>query len=284
MHKLIENMIEKETKFPNKENIIPVKIKNSMCITDLEATQIIDRYKDVGFVLFEYEDNVDGEDAVNLISKKLNLGLPFISKFYKEKMPELYKDKQITVITKAQTAHKAFNTDNEQRLHTDGTFTEIGEVKTTVLYCVETAALGGETILFDSVSAFYDLASCDLQAAEALFNPHSLRREGDLGFEAEQIGPAFAFEMNELITRFSIDNTSDWEYGFSRVENLKRAYTYLTNLAKSGEKYFLQFQLKKGQGIIMANDKIAHGRTSFTNDEQKVRVMTRGVYCNRPNH
>ena len=55
-----------------------------------------------------------------------------------------------------------------QRMHTDGTLQDIGEVKASVLVCEAAAAEGGATMLFNTSAAFAELIMTDPAAAVAL--------------------------------------------------------------------------------------------------------------------
>ncbi|MGW9102965.1 hypothetical protein ACWGPZ_26665 [Priestia megaterium] len=81
----------------------------------------------------------------------------------------------------------------------------------------------------------------------------------------------------ELMSRFSLDNTSDWDYGFKNVKFLKEAYLLLTKLITPNSPYYIEMKLEKNQGIIMAKDKISHGRKEFK-DQGSRREKIRGLF------
>lgn len=178
--------------------------------------------------------------------------------------------------------HKAFDQNNNQDLHSDGTAHEIGFIKTTVLFCESEASMGGDTILFDSVGAFEKLQIENPKAAEALMHPESLTRVADIGHESRMADPVFSYEQGEIISRFTLDHTAKWEESFGKIDYLEDGYNYLKSLAQPDSNYFAQFPLKSGQGIIFANDKIAHGRLSFENSGDNIRKMVRGLFRQRP--
>jgi hypothetical protein len=137
-------------------------------------------------------------------------------------------------------------------------------------------------LIFDSIGAFLDLVENDIEAAAALLDERSLRRIADLGGFFEKIGPAYKIEDNEVITRLTLDHNADWDYGINKVEHLERAYKFMIEAAREGNKHFKRFKLKSGQGIIMANDKIAHGRTKFSESDSNKRKIVRGLFTSRP--
>ncbi|MGW9164911.1 hypothetical protein ACWGPZ_26670 [Priestia megaterium] len=50
--------------------------------------------------------------------------------------------------------HRAFQTNNEQKIHCDGTLEVIGKIKTSLLLCATPSSVGKETVIFNSVAAF----------------------------------------------------------------------------------------------------------------------------------
>jgi len=105
-----------------------------------------------------------------------------------------------------------------------------------------------------------------------LLDGSALRRASSIGTNDELIGPAFVYSQGEIITRFTDDQTSDWNYGFSRVPRLEEAVRAMRGLAQPGSAYFLQVPVRSGHGIIFANDTQAHGRQPFTDESTKLCV------------
>ncbi|UOE58262.1 TauD/TfdA family dioxygenase [Priestia filamentosa] len=267
----------------NKTNPLePIVINDINCIANHEIEQIVSKYDEHGFVIYEINEKVDGDQLVYNIARAINLDDPYVPDHYKNHST-MYKNNKLNVISSGNVNnHKAFRGGNQQDLHSDGTVHEIGFIKTTILFCQSSATKGGESIIFNTIDAFYELLEVDLEAAIAMLHPRSLKRTADIGFIESHIGPAFAIENDEIITRFTLDHTADWTYGFENIPNLKRAYEFLSSRAKEGSKQYMKFQLKDKQGIIMANDKIAHGRTAFIESEGAKRKLLRGLYLKRP--
>ncbi|AIK35340.1 taurine catabolism dioxygenase TauD/TfdA domain protein (plasmid) [Bacillus pseudomycoides] len=99
---------------------------------------------------------------------------------------------------------------------------------------------------------------------------------------AEYVGPAFAYENETVISRFTLDATADWQYGFKRIPYLKEAHDYLVDLAQEGSPYFLKLKLYSNQGIIFSNDTLAHGREAFEECNDQPRKMVRGLFLKVP--
>jgi hypothetical protein len=212
------------------------------------------------------------------------LGAAYIPQQYRNAASHgLYQPSGVNLISasvgSSSNAHKAFQTTSGQGVHCDGTIEEMGAVSSVILLCLQPSRQGGESTIFNSTAAFFKLMEIDPDAARALQNPNALRRVDVGRSEAARIGPAFEMQPDGLKSRFSLDHTSDWDYGIQRVANLDRAYDWMKSQAEVGTPYFLQFQLEAGQGIVMANDRIAHGRLAFTDDLRCPRKMVRGLYA-----
>ena len=260
-----------------------VKVTNSGLDRTLsEATQLVDQYNRIGYAVYEMETQHPGEQCVYELAELLNLGEPIFPQLYKS--IKLDSNHQLSEITSAavESKHNVFHSENGQDLHCDGTLFAIGEIPTTILHCEQIAVSGGETTALDAVAAFVLLLLNDPDAADALLHPESLKRTATLGTFESHIGPAFRIFEGEVQSRLTLDNTADWNYGFERVPHLERAVSFIQDLAQPSSPYFRRFQLHNGQGILMANDKILHGRTAFQNSHTVRRKLLRGLYGNRP--
>ncbi|AXV84522.1 TauD/TfdA family dioxygenase [Ralstonia solanacearum] len=184
--------------------------------------------------------------------------------------------------------HYAFNGTSDVSLHTDGSYLPIGSIRTSILLCKEHALSGGETILFDSVSAFKQLQKENPMLSEVLMIDNVFKRkstETSSGKQYERIGPIYRRDANgELVGGFTLDVTADWEYAYRVNARVIDAITYLSQRASGGSPYFLEFSLRKGQALIMRNDQISHGRRAFIDDPAKPRILLRGLFANAPRH
>jgi hypothetical protein len=260
------------------QDVIPVLIQSVDSVTIEEKSALISKYEDSGFVIFELSNDFPDQKSLLKIASEFKLGIPFVPSIYNSQK-DIYQESGVNYISVKDGTHRAFQTNGEQQLHSDGTLERIGRIKTTILLCQSQASSGGETRIFNSVGAFYGLFNkneCS-NLAYALMNPYSLRRVAVNGKREEAIGPAFLIEGKELISRFSIDNTSDWQYGFKRVKNLHKAYDLMVEQISNKSPYYLETKLEENQGIIIANHKISHGRNEYE-DMTKKRTMIRGLF------
>lgn len=243
------------------------------------------QYYSFGYSIIGFESETDPILAISSVSEDLSLGEAFIPKQYAGEYNP-YDAHGYNVITSPSGPeptylHRAFATNLSQEIHSDGTLEDIGTVKTSILYCALPAAEGGETIVFNSVAAFVDLATRDASLAYLLTYPTALRRNDFISGNFS-IGPAFSLNNGEIISRFSLDNTCDWEAGYQIHPRLREAVEYLQNLYKS-PRFTVRFSLQKGQLLVLANDKVSHGRTVYADlNTTNKRQMVRALFRRRP--
>ena len=151
-------------------------------------------------------------------------------------------------------------------------------IKTSILLCTNPAISGGENIIFNSVAAFIELAEQDINAAVSLLDPRCLKRIAP-GYGGSCTGSVFLIKNENIFTRYSTDTTtSSWSDGLSNVSHLERAYEYLNDMAKPGFPFCVEIKLKLGQGLIIANNQISHGRRSYVESQNNIRTMLRGLF------
>lgn len=170
--------------------------------------------------------------------------------------------------------HAAFESNAAQAIHVDGTVAPIGSIATSILACFSPAATGGQTIIANTVAAFRHLALQDRDLAWPLLHPHALRR-GVANDGGTAVGPAIAIHDDGLVSRFSVDYTSDWSEGFTTVPGLKRSFNAMMELLQESSPFESRFGLEAGQIIIMANSRISHGRSDFVNSPTQSRKLLR---------
>lgn len=182
--------------------------------------------------------------------------------------------------------HDVFNGTSGVALHTDGSYLPIGTIKTSVLLCKQHALDGGESILFDSLSAFQALTRDRPELAESLRAPNAFRRrstDARLDKPYERIGPIFRTgEDGETVGGFTLDVTADWDYSRRVDARVLDAVAYLTRLAEPDSEYTLSFALQKGQALIMRNDQLSHGRRAYFDDPANPRILLRGLFLSAP--
>lgn len=253
-------------------------------MTEDVKQEMVRRFNEYGFVIFENKEERSPDELILDVAEELNLGGTYVTGYNRKKFGNMFRENSLNTITNAKKSnHVVFDNSNAQGLHSDATFEPIGAVPATILYCVQEAKKDGDTILFDSVKAFQLLQDFNPLWAEALLHPEALRRRSILGDDVEVVEPAFKIlENGDIISRFTVDTSADWEYGFERVPHLREAFGFMCGLIPRGSGFSTILKLKSNQGILFANDKIAHGRTAFTDDEAKPRKMVRGLYNDRP--
>lgn len=182
--------------------------------------------------------------------------------------------------------HMVFNSTSHLSLHTDGSYIPIGSIKTSILLCKQHASQGGETVLFDSVSAFQQLQAEHPDLANILLEEQIFRRRStgtQSGKQYAHIGPVFRRDRDGgFIGGFTLDVTADWEYSRGINPRVVEAVEYLSQLAAEGSRYHLTFPLYRGQALIMRNDKISHGRHAYTDDPANPRTLLRGMFTREP--
>lgn len=175
--------------------------------------------------------------------------------------------------------HKAFLGSTDHALHVDGANCPgLGMVKTAILYCVSKAATGGESTIFNASGALVALAEESLDLALPFFHSEALTRNGSAELTAVD-GPGFALVDGELRTRYSVDYTSTWN--FETVPGLRKAFEHIEHLSRPGSPFYSETMLEAGELLIMANDRVAHGRLGFTNSESVTRRMGRVLFLDR---
>lgn len=182
--------------------------------------------------------------------------------------------------------HDVFNGTSSAALHTDGSYLPIGTIKTSILLCKQHALGGGESTLFDSLSAFQALAQQYPELAQSLRAPNAFRRRSTdprLDRQYERIGPVFlTAEDGETVGGFTLDITADWDHSRRVDPRVLDAVAYLTHLAEPDSAYALSFVLHKGQALIMRNDQLSHGRGAYVDDPANPRILLRGLFLSAP--
>ncbi len=259
----------------------PVKIESISKLSSTELNNITQKYNQAGFVVYEVLNHNSEQDIILELAKQLNLGQPFVPKTYRTSK-HMYEETGLNTIKVSDGNHRAFQTNNGQKIHCDGTIEEINKVKTSILHCNISSINGGETIIFNSVGAFYNLLKTSNYTSimSSMLNNIALKRDALNETADTYIGPAFKIENGELISRFSLDNTCDWNYSFEKIAGLEEALKLLQEMITLESPYYIETKLRDNQGIIMANNKISHGRKSFDDEGTRKREMIRGLFLN----
>jgi hypothetical protein len=96
-------------------------------------------------------------------------------------------------------------------------------------------------------------------------------------------GPAFTLDRGTLTTRYSLTVTDRYmPDAADEPATVQRALTVLARAAQPGSPHLLRFTLTARQGLVFANDTLAHGREACTEDPAAPRVMLRALFTSRP--
>lgn len=264
----------------------PVRLRSADQPENAEMIALLNRYEAYGVAVFELAGTAPDEADVAALAAGLGLGPAFVPPTYRVASTRgLYRRDGLNVLSATHGdgfSHPAFTTTTGQQLHSDGTVQPIGVVRTSILLCLSQAADGGDSVLFNSVAAFCRLAQEDLAAARAL-TTDCLRRTATVGtIDESLLGPAFALQHGRLVSRYSVTHTESWEFPVGTdVPALRRALARMDELSAPGSDLRAELRLAPGQGLIMANDQIAHGRTAYRDAPGHVRTMVRGLFLGR---
>lgn len=252
--------------------------------TDLIS--LVHDYYHFGFCVAQCPIHDTDQTMLLSFAESLGLGYPFVPPYYKSYHGATIKTSSgVNTIEAAPKEggklHLAFASNNEQGLHVDGTVEELGLIKCAMLYCVRPAASGGDSLIFNSVAAFVELCKTRPELAVALLHPRALMRKHSSPGSEAHYGPVFSVQEHMIVNRFAIDNTSYWDEGFKEVPDLKSAFEQLMVL-RYQSRYSTSFKLNQNDLLIMANDKISHGRESYIDSETIRRKLYRGLYTKHP--
>lgn len=254
-------------------------------LTNAARTAILNEYTQRGFALFQLHFADENPAAVlHDFTQSLNLGAPFVPPLYQFSNSTLYDELGMSTLAPApgeESTHPVFGSTEALELHTDGTLQQLGEIPTSVLFCVSPADRGGATNVFQAVRAFLMLQETNPALAAALLDPRALTKQASVNGSREICrGPVFAYRDGELVTRYSVTARDRWNV--EEVARLADAKNALADLAKMNTPYLHQITLRSGQGIIIANDRVSHGRTGFSNSPPQTRRMLRVLFTRQP--
>ncbi|MBE4780160.1 TauD/TfdA family dioxygenase [Vibrio parahaemolyticus] len=258
------------------------------CSAD-NAQLLMETFYKQGFVVVD-GSTLKSENKLSELAGILELGETFVSQYNKTYFPNKSNSDKVAEIgfneeNRDDFAHPVFEESGALGQHVDGTFSPLGEVKTTLLLCQNQAVSGGETTLFNGYGAIKYLESIDSKFVDALKDKNALRRRSTFdGINEEMTDCVFGLDSiyEREIIRLAFDSSADWESGYELVPNLKEAVERLMALYNEQGEFFLQFILNEGDVIVMDNTRITHGRTKFTHDLNNPRMMHRSVHQKLP--
>jgi hypothetical protein len=249
------------------------------------------KVEEYGFAVAAMTAELPAESALELLAERLGLGDPYIPALYRRPDTiDRYACRYVRIERNDSHPHPGFATTSGQDMHVDGLLEDIGAIRTSALFCIRPAAVGGATVIFNAVKAFDELRSMDPAAAEVLTHPTVLLRRASLPDVDEarfgpavRSGPAFAVGGDGTITnRFSDGSNGEWHAPADRRDELARALKFLRDAAEFDGRYRIPIMLRSGQCLLSRNDRVSHGREAYQDSPDSPRVLVRAVYTEAP--
>lgn len=247
------------------------------------ADAIARRLEQYGFVVVSIDDASPPNTQMAALSATLGVGDPYVPALYRYADTASYSASYSHIRSNSHDRHPGFSTTAGQDWHVDGLLDEIGTIKTTVLYCVCAAQRGGESLLFNSVSAFSELCEQDPIAAEALLSPDALTRSSTIStIDRSATGPVFSIDSDgNYSTRYTDNDTCTWNFSAGRAGALRRALDFL-RAATENPRYRRAVLLEAGQALIFRNDRLSHSRRAYEDSPDARRHLVRALYATAP--
>ncbi|MFG1879583.1 TauD/TfdA family dioxygenase [Sphaerisporangium sp. NPDC049003] len=244
-----------------------------------DRRMIVESYRRRGYTVVQLARTVPTGQDLTAMAGALGLGEPFTPPLY---AASSHTTGGISRLTADPNADHPFQNRAGQNVHCDGTLQQLGQIPTTVMICVRPAVNGGATYLFNAVAAYAELRHRDPAAAAQLDHDRALERRSTLVADQVTFGPAFAIDSCGLpITRYSRTATDTYHPADDRAA-LERALAFLETAARPGSRHRIDFSLDAGQALVLANDRIGHGRTAYRDDPDAPRLLLRGLFTLKP--
>ncbi|MEU5212387.1 TauD/TfdA family dioxygenase [Streptomyces sp. NPDC020742] len=245
--------------------------------------QIVNILEERGFAVVTMPDPGPPDAELMSLAAALQLGNPYIPALYRYAEAKDYSAAYSHIRSDTKDRHPGFSTTAGQAWHVDGLLDDIGDIRTTILYCIHAAHRGGETLLFNSLAAFAELRKTDPAAAEALLSPRALNRRSTLpAIDVSATGPVFAVdEAGNLLSRYTDNDTCTWNFSVGTPGGLRRALAFLRT-ASDNPRYRLAISLAPGEALIFRNDRLSHGRRPYEDRPDARRHLVRALYAKVP--
>ncbi|MFJ4774048.1 TauD/TfdA family dioxygenase [Streptomyces uncialis] len=242
--------------------------------------RVADGYRRRGYAIVSVPGAAPSAEDLNGLSAALRLGEVFTPPMYSASS---HTAGGVSRLTAASGGDHPFQDRAGQNVHCDGTLQPLGQVRTTLMLCVRAAAAGGASYLVDLVDAYAELRRVDPEAAEQLAHDTALVRTSTFSSGHSTAGPAFARDTSgSWTTRYSRTATDAYHPTPGGEAAMERALAFLDAAARPGSAFRTDFTLKAGQALILANDRLGHGRTAFRDDPSAPRLLLRALFTLRP--
>ncbi|MGW7514184.1 TauD/TfdA family dioxygenase [Streptomyces sp. NPDC054796] len=247
--------------------------------------QIVNIIEERGFAVVRMTEPGPPDDKLTSLAAALRLGNPYIPALYRYTETKEYSGSYSHIRSDTKDQHPGFSTTAGQAWHVDGLLDDIGDIRTTILYCVRAAHRGGETLLFNSLAAFAELRDSDPAAAESLLSPNALNRRSTLpAMDVSSTGPVFAVdEAGNLLTRYTDNDTCTWDFSVGPRGGLHRALAFLRT-ATNNPRYRMAIRLAADEALIFRNDRLSHGRHPYEDKPDARRHLIRALYSEVPSY
>lgn len=220
-------------------------------------------------------------DRIAKVATLLRLGQPYCAALYRA--ARRFNSEYTDIRDSGDQDHKAFSTRAELGFHVDGLLEPIGCVKTSLLYCVQPARAGGDTVVLNSVGLFAALQRTNAAAAKTLLKSDVLIRKSTLvEYSAQAIGPAFSCTADgALLTRYSDGATEVWNAAAADERDFQRAIDFFRSQSKYDGEWRISIHLGASECLVLCNDRVSHARTRYESDVHSQRHMVRALYLDR---
>ncbi|GGY13697.1 MULTISPECIES: TauD/TfdA family dioxygenase [Streptomyces] len=243
--------------------------------------RIVDSYQRRGYAIVYVPGVTPSAGHLSDLAAALRLGEVFTPPMYTESSHTAASG--VSRLTAASGGDHPFQDRAAQNVHCDGTLQSLGQVRTTLMLCVRAAADGGASYLVNLVDAYAELRRVDPEAAEQLAHEAVLVRTSTFCSGKSTSGAAFARERDgSWTTRYSRTATDTYHPSPDGAATLARALEFLDAAARAGSAFRTDFTLKPGHALILANDRLGHGRTAFCDDPSAPRLLLRALFTLRP--
>ncbi|GAA2254431.1 hypothetical protein GCM10010232_49390 [Streptomyces amakusaensis] len=243
--------------------------------------RVTDGYRRRGYAIVHVPGVVPSAGNLGELSAALHLGEAFTPPLYTASSHTTGRG--VSRLTAAPGGNHPFQDRAGQNVHCDGTLQTLGQIPTTLMLCVTAAAEGGVSYLVNLIGAYAELRRVDPRAADQLAHPGALVRTSTFTTGSSTAGPAFARTADgSWTTRYSRTATDAYHPTTGGDAAMERALTFLDAAARPGSAFRTDFTLRPGQALIIANDRLGHGRTPFRDDLSAPRLLLRALFTLRP--
>jgi len=269
--------LEKERlKSYTEEDILPFTFEKLL----REGKNKIDR---AGFLILDLNGNskFDGlkpNEILTKLGELVGLDEPVVpSQYNKKEINTLFVGKVNRIKYSNNGIHTNFEGNTLQKVHSDGTLDQFNKIKTAFLYCHHPSEQGGENTIYNVIGILYDITQSEDNKLEPLFKKDALTKFSPFRENIDVTDSAFSFDkFGKIISRYS---DSDEYCRWSEKLELREVLEIFRKKLKSNGAPLrkIKIKLKKGQILILENNKVVHDRSKF-NIERVPREVWRAVY------